>query len=452
MHRQLLLWRSWILLAGMLLLAGSAHLRLAPPEASGELVVATLMSPTTYFIDANDREAGYEHDLTERFAKIQGWQVRYLVVHSMTDLFESVRQGRAHLAASGLTVTRQREKGMRFGPVYEYTAEWVACRQSVRQPANAKELFGLRLEVSAGSSHAEHLAELRRQVPGLTWVEASSAASEDLFDRVEIGLADCTVADAGNLDLGRNFHPNLKPAFLLADRQPRAWLLGRVYARNLLPRLQRYFAHAAMPALLDDLRERYFGHVRRLSEADVLGILDKRNSLLREYRSLFQSAQDETGLDWRLIAAVAYQESQWNSAAVSPTGVRGIMMLTETTADELGVSNRLDPAESIPAGARYLARLRDGIQADIAEPDRTWMALAAYNIGRSHFEDARRLTQKLGKDPDRWSDVKNVLPLLASPARAADLRYGFARGGEARAFTENVRIYYDILKRYEAAF
>jgi membrane-bound lytic murein transglycosylase F len=200
------------------------------------------------------------------------------------------------------------------------------------------------------------------------------------------------------------------------------------------------------------LKERYFGHVTRLQEADVLGVLEKRGTLLRDLLTHFHDAQSETGLDWRLLAAIAYQESQWDAHAVSPTGVRGIMMLTEDTADRLGVKDRLDARESILGGARYVIMLKSALPEDIPEPDRTWLALAAYNIGQGHLNDARGLARKLGKNPDGWRDMKAVLPLLSRSEYAGSLKYGFARGGEARAFAENVRIYYDILLKYEKPY
>lgn len=184
----------------------------------------------------------------------------------------------------------------------------------------------------------------------------------------------------------------------------------------------------------------------------MTGILERRITLLRDLVGFFHAAQQDTGLDWRLLAAVAYQESQWNAHAVSPTGVRGIMMLTADTADRMGVKNRLDAQESILGGARYINLLKDGLSEDIPEPDRTWLALAAYNIGLGHLEDARKLAHKLGRNPDDWRDMKATLPLLARSQYNTSLKYGFARGGEARAFAENVRIYYDILSRYEKPY
>ena len=135
--------------------------------------------------------------------------------------------------------------------------------------------------------------------------------------------------------------------------------------------------------------------------------------------------------------------------ATSPTGVRGLMMLTQETADQLGISDRLDAAQSIDGGARYLQSLIERMPAGVTEPDRTWMALAAYNIGINHLEDARIITQKQGHDPDKWNDVKNYLPLLAEKAWYSKTKFGYARGLEPVIFVNSVRTYYDVLVKLD---
>ena len=154
----------------------------------------------------------------------------------------------------------------------------------------------------------------------------------------------------------------------------------------------------------------------------------------------------------RLIAAIAYQESHWNPQATSETNVRGMMMLTEDTAKRLRVRDRLDARQSIGAGARYLADLKRSLPARIAEPDRTWIALAAFNIGTGHLEDARVLAVRRKLNPDSWSDIKKTLPLLAQTELADDTKYGVARGGQAVVFVETVRAYYDVLLRLEKPY
>jgi membrane-bound lytic murein transglycosylase F len=443
------IWPFLSILLSLLGLVACAPAPLPEPESSGELVVATLNSPTTYFLDVEGNPSGFEHDLVRQFADSQGWRVKFVLADTLDDLLEIVLKEQAHIAAAGLIAHDERRRSLRFGPTYGQVKEWVICASNRPLPKKIEDLVGLRLEVVAGSSHVSHLQAYRRSVPALQWVEAKVPSSEELLERVDGGLADCTVADSDSLNVARNFHPTLREAFVLASAQPQAWVINQRMRSSFARDLATFFQTLEKDRSLVVLRERYFGHVSHLKEADVLGILDKRATLLQRYKPHLHEAQLETGLDWRLLAAVAYQESQWDANAVSFTGVRGLMMLTGQTADHLGVKNRLDPRESILGGARYIVMLRDDLPETIAEPDRTWLALAAYNLGSGHLHDARRLARSLGKNPDSWADLKKVLPLLSKRAYAGKLRYGFARGGEARAMAENVRIYYDILAKYE---
>lgn len=445
------LGRMLPVLALLALIGGCAKIPDAP-WVSGELVILTRNSSTTYYIDADGRASGFEHDLASRFAESQGWRVRFEVAQNLQEMFTRLQHGEAHLAAAGLAAIDKRLGRMRFGPVYALEKEFVVCRQDLPRPRSVSDLIGLRIEVVAESSHVDRLRALRLEHARLAWTEVQTAAEEELLERVASGLSDCTVADEMGFQVARNFLTGLQDVFDLGVKQRIAWAFPKRGESRLLEAAGRFFRDMEESGELDALRERYFGHVERLDEADVLGILERRITELPELKPHFFQGQLLSGLDWRLLAAVAYQESHWNARAVSPTGVRGIMMLTSDTADRLGVSNRLDPEESILGGARYLRMLKEGLPDRIAEPDRTWLALAAYNIGPGHLEDARRLARKLSRNPDAWRDMKDVLPLLSQSRYAGMLRYGYSRGGQARAFAENVRIYYDILSRYEQPY
>jgi membrane-bound lytic murein transglycosylase F len=225
--------------------------------------------------------------------------------------------------------------------------------------------------------------------------------------------------------------------------------LGKSPNPALLEKIQTFIERIRQDGTLARLEERYFGHVQRLKQADVEKFLGHIETTLPKLRQHFHNAERISGIDWRLIAAVAWQESHWNPVATSRTGVRGIMMLTEETADRLGVSNRLDAQESILGGARYISLLKNALHADIKEPDRTWLALAAYNIGPGHLNAARSIARQLKADPNTWYSMKRILPLLAQPKYYSRLKSGRARGGEAVIMTENIRSYYDILVRNE---
>ncbi len=208
-----------------------------------------------------------------------------------------------------------------------------------------------------------------------------------------------------------------------------------------------FFALIKKDGTLGRLLDRYYGYNERLEPIDAAAFISEINITLPRYRALFKDAAHWSGIEWQLLAAIAYQESHWNPLATSPTNVRGMMMLTEETADRMNVTNRLDVRQSIQAGAQYLVVLKNQLPLRIAEPDRTWMALAAYNQGLGHLEDARILTQRMGMNPDYWADVKKWMPLLKQPEYFDQLKHGYARGGEAVILVENIRMYYNMLER-----
>ena len=251
--------------------------------------------------------------------------------------------------------------------------------------------------------------------------------------------------DELNLALSANIHPDLQPGPVLFGQREIALALPDTGDTALRDQLDAFIATSTDNGFLQKLYDRYYGHVQRIGPEFATRFLNDVREVLPQYRSFFHQAQQRTGLDWRLLAALAYQESKWDPLATSFTNVRGLMMLTEDTADALGVENRLDPAQSIRGGADYLRQLLDQLPDTVPMPDRLWFALAAYNIGLGHLEDARVLTQRKGGDPNSWDDVMIRLPLLQKQSSFKDTRYGYAPGGQAFHFVKNIRHYQDIL-------
>jgi membrane-bound lytic murein transglycosylase F len=421
-----------------------------PPGPGSELVVLTRVSSVTYYEGPDGEPAGFEQELVSEFARRHGYRVRWVFADNVNDLVTRLQHGEAHFAAAALAVTRERQSQFLFGPSYASVRALVLRNVDGPDLSDGASLVGKTVEVVAGSSHVEELKALSKRIVGLKWRAVPAADAETLLEHLESGLVDAVVVDSNDFDIGQNFHPSLRMAFPLGEPRGLAWAFPHGTKAQFVSDVAAFFDDAYKSGLIKRLNERYFGHVDRLSDADVIGILEKRTTVLDRYRSLFQRAQEETGLDWRLIAALGYQESHWNPGAVSPTGVRGLMMMTEDTADHMHVKNRLDPEESTLAAARYLNDLRDSIPPDVREPDRTWLALAAYNVGMAHVLDAMKLARRVGKDPTHWADMKSVLPLLSRPRQFRTLPHGFARGGEAMVMVDNIRTYYDILARFES--
>jgi membrane-bound lytic murein transglycosylase F len=269
------------------------------------------------------------------------------------------------------------------------------------------------------------------------------------LDEVGEGSLDCVAANELQFADARNYHSNLVDEIDIVQPSDLAWAFPGNVDSELMKQAQIFFTTIQQDGTLHRLLDRYYGHNSRLDKMDAAAFVTRINTVLPRYRRIFNEAATLTGIDWRLLAALSYQESQWDPLATSYTNVRGMMMLTGDTADRMKVRNRLDARESILAGSKYLQLLKDQLPSRIAEPDRTWLALAAYNQGFSHLNDARILTKRAKLNPDSWSDVKRWMPLLNRPKYYMTLNHGYARGGEAVILVESIRSYYDMLKRLE---
>jgi membrane-bound lytic murein transglycosylase F len=289
------------------------------------------------------------------------------------------------------------------------------------------------------------LQQLRLQQPDLVWVENPGTETEELFNRLTDREIDYTIADSNEFAVSRAYHPEIRSAFELQRSKSLAWVVN-THDASLLNRLSGFFASLSADGQLAAILDRYYGNIRRFEYVEARDFIQHVESRLPSYKQWFKESAAAVGIDWRLLAAIGYQESQWMPDATSPTGVRGLMMLTADTARSLGVKDRLDPQESILGGAKYFVMMRNRIPQRIREPHRTWFALAAYNVGFGHLEDARILTQMHGKSADTWDNVRLYLPLLTQEKWYSRLKHGYARGWEPTRFVENIRSYYDMLQ------
>jgi membrane-bound lytic murein transglycosylase F len=412
-------------------------------QADNELIVITRNSSTTYY-EGPDGPTGFEYELARRFADFLNVELRIVIPPNFNDILTLTALGDAHLAAAGLTVTGKRKEKVRFGPVYQTITPQLVYRSGTRRPKTPADLDGI-LEVVSGSSHEERLEELQETHPDLSWEADEEQGSEELLVLVWQQLIDYTVADSNELSVNRNYYPELMPAFDISEPQEIAWAFPITDDDSLYLAAITFFNRIKADGTLEQLIERYYGHIRKFDYVGTRSYLAHIDQRLPQYQDLFMTAADNVSMDWRLLAAIGYQESHWDPDAVSYTGVRGLMMLTQAAAKDVGIENRRDPEQSIMGGADYLSSIIGRIPEHIPEPDRTWLALAAYNVGLGHLEDARILTTKNKGDADRWIDVKKNLPLLSKKKWFQQTRYGYARGWEPVRYVENIRSYYDIL-------
>ncbi|HNP36332.1 MAG TPA: membrane-bound lytic murein transglycosylase MltF [Woeseiaceae bacterium] len=435
---------SYIALAALLSTCSTPPPLLDQIREIGELRVVTRDSPSSYVVGP-DGPSGPEFDLVQAFADDLGVALILESVASVSEIVPLLMSGHVHMAAAGLSITKSRQQFLNFGHPYETVDMQLIYRLGEGKPHSVEDIIGSRIEVLAGSSHADMLARLKLEYPELEWTENADDDMSQLLEKVASDEIDYTIADSTDFNIHRNFQPDLRVAFDLQVGDPLAWAFTKESGNSLLARADDFLIGLERDGTLDRIHDRYYGHTQKFDYVGTRNFIRHYESRLPRYRESFEKAAAEWGIDWRLLAAIGYQESHWRSHAVSPTGVKGIMMLTQDTAAYLGLDDRVDPDTSIYGGAQFFARQTERVADTVDEPDRTWMALAAYNVGFNHVKDARLIVEQLGGDPDSWVDTSNALPLLAQRKWYSKLPYGYARGWEPVLYVNNIRAYYKIL-------
>ncbi len=430
------------------LLSWNSKTQLGAIIESGSLKMVTRNSPSTYFIEKGE-PAGFEYDLAKAYAEHLGIKLELVLPESFSGIFSTMKARNGHIAGAMLTVTDDREKAFEFSAPFLTTTAAVVYRttKGVKAPKDLNDLVARdkTILVLANSSHAELLARLQTTHPTLKWKESSEHSAVELLEKLHNKEIDYTVVDSITFDAQKSFFPGLQKAFDLNEPQDLAWILNPHSDRSLKSSVDRFMALESTQKLIKKLKKKYFNRFNPLNFYDTASFKEDMEERFPKIEQYFYMAEQETDIDWQLLAAIAYQESHWNPDAVSPTGVKGIMMLTNDAASEVGVTDRTDPQQSIIGGAHYLVSVMNKIPERIKQPDHTWFALAGYNIGYGHLEDARVLTSRAGLNPDKWDDVKQHLPLLTKEKYFNTVRYGYARGYEPVHYVSNIRKYMKLL-------
>ena len=433
--------------AAVLLLAGCTRQEPSAIDAlreRGELRVVTLNLPTCYYLGAHGTE-GLEYQLASRFASQLGVKLTMYPVVNERAMQDELGAGRADIAAASLTDSADWQRVGDAAVPYANIQQLVVYRRSGTRPRDTLQLESARLAVRAGSPQESILERLRRTVaPALQWVQTAPSSADPIED-VDTGSADYAITDAREFSYARHLYPKVLVGFALPDTRPVQWMV-RKGATALLEAVDQFFGALAQSGELTQVVQDASGDTRRFEYEESREFQTHVADRLPRYRSWFEQAAAQVGIDWRLLAAIGYQESKWDPRAASEEGAEGLMMLTADTAQAMGISDRDDPQQSIFAGARYLAQVRQMIPERIPEPDRTWLTIAAYNVGFGHLEDARIITQALGKDPDSWAEVREQLPLLAQGRWYARAKRGYARGWEPVQFVDRIQRFLTLLE------
>jgi len=408
----------------------------------GYVTVGTLYGPTNYYLEA-EGPTGFEYELAKKYADFLGVKLVVVPAYHIEDLFPKLDSGNVDFLAAGLAATTNRLQRYNMAPSYDRISQKLVFKQGNIRPRKLADLTG-KLMVTARTSHAENLAKLQLTNNSLNWQESSELDSEELLLAVLEGEIDYTIIDSNALAISRRYYPEISIGFTIKQPEPLAWLVSKQADTSILASLVEFFGQVHHDGTLLALDDKYYGHIEQFNYVDTRSFIKAIEIKLPKFQPIFEKYGEE--VDWRLLAAISYQESHWKPHARSPTGVRGMMMLTLPTAKQMGITSRLDVEQSIRGGAKYIKRMIDKVPERIPYPDRLWFALASYNVGFGHLNDARIITEAQGGDPDRWVEVKKRLPLLKQKKFYKKTKYGYARGDEPVHYVENIRRYYDTLE------
>ncbi|PHR59074.1 MAG: membrane-bound lytic murein transglycosylase MltF [Arcobacter sp.] len=412
-----------------------------------QLDVIILNSPTIYYIGP-ERKMGFEYELLASYAKEIGVDLNLTVVDTVNEALELSKAGLGDITAAGLTMTPEREKDFVFGPKYFLVQEQMICHKDMYKqknfPKDMEDLSGLHIVVGKSTSYAQTLETLRELYPDINASYDDNTSTEGLLKMVWEKKIDCTVADSNIFAINQRYYPELSMAFAISERKHLAWVL-RDGDTSVKDSLYKWINRCEQAGKMAELRDFYYAYLNIFDYYDTKVFHKRIGSRLPKYEKYFKEAGERYDIPWTLLAAQSYQESHWNARAKSHTGVRGMMMLTLTTAKSLGVKNRLDAKESIFGGAKYISKMEKRFGKEVKGKNRILFALAAYNIGMGHMHDAQTLARRMNKDPYSWRDIKTVLPLLSQKRYYKQLKYGYARGSEPVRYVSSIHQYATII-------
>lgn len=420
-------------------------------KAKKRLDVIILNSPTVYYIGP-DREMGFEYELLSSYAKEIGVDLNLSVVNTVDEALEMSKKGIGDITAAGLSITEAREKEFMFGPKYFMVQEQMICHKDMyRQknfPKDMEDLTGLNVVVGKSTSYEQTLKSLEENYPEMKITYDAELSTQQLLEMVWKKEIDCTVSDSNIFAINQRYYPELSMAFVVSERKQLAWILPND-DKSLKNDLYKWINRCEQAGKMAELRDFYYSYLNLFDYYDTKVFHKRMKSRLPKYEKHFKEAADKYDIPWILLAAQAYQESHWNANAKSHTGVRGMMMLTQTTAKQLGIKNRMDPKQSIYGGAKYISQIEKRFGDEVKGMNRIAFALAAYNVGMGHLHDAQTLARRMNKNPHSWRDIKTVLPLLSQKKYYKQLKYGYARGSEPVRYVSAIQQYADIIHQVE---
>ena len=438
------------LLIALLLLGCTALLNRSVPvskleqiQTAGELRVLSRNGPISHY-QGQEGMTGFEYTLLKGFAQDLGVKLVLENEEQINELLKKTDEPKFDLVSPSVLSPALKDQ-FRFSTSFLDLSLQLVYNATESAPASVNDLAGKKVLIVNKASVPVPLQELQQSLPNINWEVVENVEMTDLLEMVERGHADYAVVDSAIYDIHRYSYPHTQVAFNINAPQPLAWAFVKSSDNSLYNAAQKYLEKIKKNGQLKQISAHFFDQYIEVDTDDALMFSKRFENRFPRWQGAIKTAAQQYNLDWQLLAAIGYQESQWIPNAQSPTGVRGFMMLTPDTARELGVKNLEDPTQSIFGGAKYMRYLLDTLPQSIKGEDRLLMALAAYNQGIGHLFDARSLTRRMKGNPNSWADVSKSFPLLAKQEYYTKAMFGYARGWEPVIYVRSVMNYQKIL-------
>jgi len=412
-------------------------------KESGKITVITRNNAHCYYT-YRDKPMGFEYDLAKAFSNHLGVSLNVVTSH-WEKLFDVLNGGGGDFIAASLTNTPSREELIDFSDEYLAIQQQAVIHTSNYNTRKIEDLKGKTIHVRRGTSYEERLNELKNEGFDITIQVHEDTPTEELIRMVAEKEIEVTIADSNIALLNRRYYPDIKIAFPIEEPESLGWAVKKGETA-LQEKINEFFNNIKEDGTFAKIYEKYYANVEIFDYVDLKKYHRRLKTRLPKYEEIIKKASKIYGFDWRLITAMVYQESHFNPRARSFTGVRGMMQLTLETAKEIGIKNRLDPEQSIKGGAKYLKELYERYDS-AKDPDRVLITLASYNVGHGHILDAQKIAKERNLDPNSWSTLEVILPLLRYPKYYKNTKNGYCRGTEAVRYVNRIFTYYDILKR-----
>lgn len=417
---------------------------------SGELVVLTLYSSTSYF-NYRGQDMGFQYELSEQFAKSLGVKLKVKVARNVKDLIRKLEAGEGDLIAYTLPVTKEWKDSLLYCGEDVITHQVVVQRKNGRHKPlkDVTELIGKDIYVNPGKYY-ERLVNLDKELGGgirIHLVRSDSISAEDLITQVAQGKIPYTVADNDIARLNRTYYPNLDIDLKISFDQRSSWAVRKDCPQLARAASEWHKANLTSPDYKASTK-RYFEISKATPHTPILSL---REGKISHYDALFKKYSKEIGWDWRLLASLAYTESNFDTTAVSWAGARGLMQLMPSTARAMGLPDgkEQNAEESIKAAVKYIGMTAQSFS-ELPKEEQVNFVLASYNSGIGHVQDAMALAEKYGKDPHVWKDnVEKYIVLKANEEYFTDpvCKNGYFRGTETYNFVREITGRYEQYKK-----